>query len=232
LAKHRIIADPAALTLVGGGACTPADLETALSLAPHCVAADSGADFALSQGVQPKAVFGDMDSISDGARAQIPQDRIFHIAEQDSTDFDKALRHMRTPLVIAVGFLGGQIDHELAALNTVARRSDERIVLLGGEDVAFHCPPEISLALDARTRVSLFPMGPVTGQSEGLVWPIDGIAFAPSNRIGTSNRSKGAITLRMDAPGMLCIVPRCFIAPVVSSLLALPEHALWPARAG
>lgn len=226
-----MIESSAPLALVGGGACSPEDFETALSFAETCVAADSGADFALSQGTVPQAVIGDMDSISDRARAQIPDDRLLHIAEQDSTDFDKALRHMRAPLVIAVGFLGGQIDHELAALNTVARRCAERIVLLGGEDLVFLCPRQVSLPLAAQTRVSLFPMGPVTGRSSGLVWPLEGIDFAPTRRVGTSNMASGAVHLIMDAPEMLCILPRRFIAPVVSSLLAVPEHALWPARA-
>lgn len=219
------------LTLIGGGACSADDMQMALSMSGQCIAADGGADFALSQGVVPQVVYGDLDSISDDARAQIPNDRILHIPEQDSTDFDKALRHVRAPLVIAIGFLGGQIDHELAALNTVARRCAERIVLLGGEDLVFLCPPQITLPLERGTRVSLFPMGLVTGTSRGLVWPIDDISFAPSRRVGTSNRADGPVHLKMDASEMLCILPRRFIRQVVSSLLEVQPHALWPARA-
>ncbi|MEM1352936.1 MAG: thiamine diphosphokinase [Pseudomonadota bacterium] len=219
------------MTLIGGGTCTERDLRISLSIARTCVAADSGADFALAQGVTPTLVVGDMDSISDQGRRQIPADRLWQIAEQDSTDFDKALRHVRAPLVLAIGFLGGQIDHELAALNTVARRSAEPIVLLGGDDLAFLCPADLSLPLEAGTRVSLFPIMPVTGQSKGLKWPIDGLDFAPGARVGTSNRATGPVRLQMDGPGMLCILPRRFIQLVVSSLIALPGHARWSAPA-
>lgn len=219
------------VTLVGGGVCSADDLATALSLAPLCVAADGGADVALSHGITPQAVIGDMDSISHDAQVQIPETQLWHIAEQDSTDFDKALRHIHTPLAIAVGFFGGRIDHQLAALNTLARRCAQRIVLLGSGDIIFLCPPEITLPLEAETRVSLFPMAPVTGRSTGLVWPLEGLVFSPTQRVGTSNRATGPVTLQMNGPDMLCILPRRFIAPVVSLLLAVPEHALWPVRA-
>lgn len=201
----------------------------AMSLAPTCVAADSGAQVALDMGVDLAAVIGDMDSISEGARAQIPQARFHQIAEQDSTDFDKALRHVSAPVVIAVGFTGGQIDHALAALHTIVSRHNRSIVLLGKQDVVFLCPKEILLPMAAGTRISLFPMGPVTGTSTGLHWPIDGIDFAPGLRSGTSNRATGDVHLEFDAPQMLCILPRRFIAPVVSLLCALPDHVRWPA---
>lgn len=217
------------LTLLGGGECTPDDLTTAMSLAPLCVAADGGAQLALDMGVELTAVIGDMDSISDAARAQIPSDRFHLIGEQDSTDFDKALRNVRAPVVVAVGFTGGQIDHALAALHTLVRRCDWPVVLLGAQDVVFLCPKSFALSVPDGTRVSLFPMGPVTGRSSGLYWPIEGIDFAPVSRSGTSNRATGDLQLEFDAPHMLCIVPRFLIEPVVSMLRALPDHARWRA---
>lgn len=226
-----IIRSSRPLTLLGGGAATPADLHAALVLAPTCIAADSGAHLALSEGIDLAAVIGDMDSISDAARAQIPTERFHPVAEQDSTDFDKALRHLSAPTIIAVGFTGGQIDHALAALHTVLRCADQRIVLLGQEDVVFLCPRILDLDLPDGTRVSLFPLGAVTGRSTGLFWPIEGIAFAPGLRSGTSNRATGAIRLEMDAPGMLCILPRAFMPAVVAALSHLPADAQWPARA-
>ena len=219
------------LTLIGGGDVTPEDLDDALALAPTCVAADSGAHLALKAGVDLAAVIGDMDSISDAARARIPADRFHRIAEQDSTDFDKALRHINAPLIIAVGFCGGRVDHTLAALNTLVRHPQQSIVLLGARDIIFLCPPAFSMSTPEGTRVSLFPMGAVQGRSEGLFWPIDGIEFAPGARTGTSNRSTGSFSLEMAAPAMLCIMPRRFIQPVVQALLAPSQTGRWPVRA-
>ena len=207
------------------------DLQTALALAPTCVAADGGAHHALAAGVDLAAVIGDMDSISKAHKTQIPPDRFHHIAEQDSTDFDKALRSVQAPVVIAVGFAGGRVDHQLAALHTMAVRSDMAIVMLCAEDIIFVCPPKLCLEMVAGTRVSLFPMRPVTGRSQGLNWPIEGLSFAPGIQSGTSNHATGNLELEMDHPGMLCILPRNFIQPVVLALAALPAHARWPVRA-
>lgn len=229
--NNVILSSSQPLTLLGGGAATAQDLHAALTLGPTCVAADSGAHLALSERVALAAVIGDMDSISDAARAQVPADRFHHIAEQNSTDFDKALRHLSAPVIIAVGFTGGQIDHALAVLHTVLLRAHQRIVLLGEEDVIFLCPRRLELDLPVDTRVSLFPLVPVTGRSDGLFWPIAGLSFAPGEMSGTSNRATGAVRLAMDATGMLCILPRRFMPEVVSALSHLPEDAQWPARA-
>lgn len=228
--KTKIVDISEPLTLLGGGDASPEDLQIALSLAPTCVAADSGAHLALAQGIELAAVIGDMDSISDRARAEIPQSRFHQISEQDSTDFDKALRSVKAPVVLAVGFTGGQIDHALAALHTIVVHPDFAVVLLGENDIVFLCPRRFALPMQAGTRVSLFPMGAVSGWSQGLYWPIEGLDFAPGVRSGTSNRATGDLQLAFDAPCMLCILPREAIAEVVSMLMQLPEHGRWPAR--
>lgn len=194
------------VTLVGGGPVGVAALARARALAPRIVAADSGADRLLRLGVQPEAVIGDMDSISPAARGQL-RGRLFPIAEQETTDFDKALRLIAAPFVLGLGFAGARVDHGLAVLNGLVRHPDRRCFILGPRDVTFLCPPELRLDLPANTRLSLFPMGPVGGSSEGLRWPLQGLDFAPDGMIGTSNAVTGPVLLRFDAPKMLVILP-------------------------
>lgn len=227
----KIIDKLTPVTLVGGGAVGDGDLQAALALAPTCVAADSGADTVLAAGIELSAVIGDMDSISAEAQSRLPADIQHKIPEQMSTDFDKALRSIAAPLVIAVGFCGLRIDHQLAALHTLVMRPDVTCLMLGAEDIIFLCPRQFDLPMAAGTRVSLFPMGPVKGQSTGLEWPIDGLAFAPDGVSGTSNRATGDVRIEVDQPAMLCILPRRFMAAVAESLAALPASARWPARA-
>ena len=57
------------VTVIGGGATSPYDLQTALAVAPTLVAADGGADRALALGQPPDWVIGDLDSITSGARS-------------------------------------------------------------------------------------------------------------------------------------------------------------------
>lgn len=76
--------------------------------------------------------------------------------------------------------------------------------------------------------VSLYPMQPVSGRSQGLHWPIDGLRLEPGGRIGTSNRSTGPITLEADTPGLLVVLPKPCLPQVTQALAALPQT--WPAQ--
>ena len=58
----------------------------------------------------------------------------------------------------------------------------------------------------------------MTGRSQGLRWPIDGLDFAPSGRIGTSNEVTGPVVLVFDGPGMLVITPREALEQVSAAL--------------
>lgn len=205
------------VTLVGGGPFAASDLTLALDLAPGLVAADGGADRVIAAGHLPDAVIGDFDSISDVSRRMIPADRLNHVAEQDSTDFEKCLTRIAAPFVVAVGFSGGRLDHTLAAMNALVRHSGAAVLLLSDQDVTLRCPAHLALDLPFGTRLSLFPMGPVSGRSRGLEWPIDTIDFAPDGLIGTSNRVIGPVELHIDGP-MLLILPRECIQPLARQL--------------
>lgn len=209
------------VTLLGGGRLMPDDLSMSLAVAPHLVAADSGAMAALAAGHMPEAVYGDMDSLPAAIRAQIPRDRIHQIAEQTSTDFDKALRHIAAPVILAAGFTGGRVDHELAVYHGLVARPDARCLVVGAQDIVMHAPPRLALDLPVGTRLSLFPMASVTGVSRGLAWPIAGLVFHPAQRIGTSNVTDDArLELSFDAPGMLLIVPRVHLGVMAAALAA------------
>lgn len=213
----RTIRHDRGVTVIGGGAVTPDDLDQALAVAPVLVAADGGADRALSLGQPPDWVIGDLDSISAPARRLIPAGRVLEVSEQDSTDFAKCLRRIDAPLVMAVGFAGLRLDHTLAALTVMVAPGLPRVVMLAPDDVVMVCPPRLTLPLMPGTRVSLYPMGPARGTSQGLEWPIDGILFAPGGRVGTSNRATGLVSLRMEGP-MLVMLPRSCLGTALTAL--------------
>jgi thiamine pyrophosphokinase len=218
-----IVHSQGCVTLIGGGRVDHDDLDLALSHAPVLVAADGGAAAALRAGHDLAAVIGDFDSLRAEDKALIPPDRLFPVLEQDTTDFDKALRRISAPLVLAVGFLGDRMDHQLAALNTLVRHADRPCVLIGPTEVIFHVPPDLNVALKPGDTVSLFPMADVTGRSEGLEWPIQGLTLTPGGRIGTSNRALGPVRLDLDRPGLLMIAPRGALGAVIRAIG--PERA-------
>lgn len=220
--ENAIICSDRPVTLLGGGVLGAEDLALALPRAPLLVAADGGAGHALAEGMVPAAVIGDMDSLSVMDRSQIPKDRLFRVDEQETTDFDKALRNIEAPLVLAVGFLGGRMDHQLSALNVLVRHPQRPCILIGPQEIIFHAPPSLDLTLSHGDTVSLFPMRTVTGRSDGLAWPIDGLILAPDGRIGTSNRVDGDVRLQLDGPGMMAILPRRALDEVMRAFEASP----------
>lgn len=207
------------VTLIGGGPVDAGLLGRALALAPEAVGADGGGDVALPAGVEFAAVIGDMDSLRGVEALRARGVALHEIAEQESTDLEKCLYAVEAPLFLGLGFLGGRIDHGLAAMNALARE-ERPVVLLGPEDVCFRCPRELELELAAGTRVSLFPMAPLRGiVSEGLRWPVSGLAMAPAGRIGTSNQALGGpMRLAFDGPEMLVVLPQETLVAVFGQL--------------
>lgn len=221
--KHPIVQSQAGVTLVGGGPVSARDLALSLARAALPVAADSGADRLLAAGIMPQAVIGDFDSISAAARTAIPADRLHPQSDQDTTDFDKALRGISAPFVLAVGFTGARMDHGLAVLNALVRHPDQPCIVLGPKDIAFAAPPHLTLQMRKDDPLSLFPFAPVSGTSTGLHWPIDGLDFKPWGMIGTSNRvTSPTVRLTFHAPGMVVILPRNRLDAAIRALVLPP----------
>lgn len=235
MAKELVTTPNAVLLLGGAGvAASLPVLRTVLEELPlgetEIVAADGGAALALAAGLMPTIVTGDFDSITDQDRSQIDAARLHHNADQETTDFDKALSAISAPVCIGVGFTGGRLDHQLAVMTGLALQPDRRCVLVGEEDAITLCPPHLDLALEPGTRLSLYPLAEVRGTSEGLEWPIDGLVMRPDGRIGTSNRVTGPVTIAVDRPAMLLMTPRRDLRSLLEALSR--SDARWPARAG
>ena len=156
------------------------------------MAADGGLGRALSCGLRPQAVIGDMDSAND--LDQTPDDiRQIKLSGQDDTDFEKSLDLISAPLIIGIGFLDGRFDHSLATLDALARLPHDRPVLLvGGYDVLLCLRGDLEITLPLASRFSVWPLGVQHFlHSRGLEWPLDDVTMAFGKRTGTSNRVTG-----------------------------------------
>ncbi|MEL6266620.1 MAG: thiamine diphosphokinase [Pseudomonadota bacterium] len=209
--------------LAGGGVLTPEMLAAARRLAGPVIAADSAADALAGLGCRPDAVIGDLDSIADAAawrRRGVP---VHHLAEQDSTDFEKCLYSSTAPYYVAIGFTGRRVDHMLAVFHALLRYPEKPVLLLGEEEAMALAPPgqRLSLALEAGARVSVFPLLEVgCGPSTGLVWPLDGLTLAPGLQVGTSNRAAAArVEMVFDRPGALVMLEPRFLGALRAALV-------------
>ena len=217
--KSPIVDTNGPITLLGGSKVETGVLDLALGYAPNLVAADGGARAALGLGLIPQAVIGDFDSVDAATIAQIPKTRLHRISEQNSTDFEKCLRQISAAYILAVGFTGRRLDHELAVYNALTRHLDQPCIVLGEVDLCFLVTEEVRLELPVGARVSLFAMAPCRVTATGLRWPVEGKLMAPDGQIGTSNvASGGEVTVQVSAPKLLMILPLEFLGEVVSAL--------------
>lgn len=211
------------VTLAGGGELGEAALGAARAIGPALVAADGGAHGLRALGHMPARIIGDLDSLGPRAPWEAAGVEITHVTEQDSTDFEKCLAAIGpVPLVLAVGFTGGRLDHLMATLTAMGRADAPPVILVGPEDITFRAPPTLALDLPAGCRVSLWPLAPVTvTRCEGLVWDATGLAMAPLGRVGTSNAATGGtLRLAFSDPGMFVVLPVDRLAQVARALTA------------
>lgn len=221
---------PNIVTLLGGGPVEPMLLEQALEIAPYLVAADGGANYAEANQLSLNAIVGDFDSVDSPEIWQDKGVNLVRLDEQETTDFEKCIYSTDADTFLCVGFLGGRLDHSLAALRTLVAYPDKRIILMGGSEITFRCPNRFAMELSQGDRVSLFPMETVQGvASTGLKWPIDDITFSPSGRIGVCNEALGGpMSVTLDGAAMLMILQAKNLAPTLEALEAVRAGA--PAR--
>ncbi len=213
-------------TFLGAG---PATIETVQALSQRAsilVAVDGGATHAEVAGLRPDMIVGDFDSLPIPLPAALQGVPTRQISDQDSTDFDKALRTIDADLYLCAGFTDGRIDHLLACFHSLLRRPERRVILVSDSDAITLLPPRIVLQLAAGTRVSVFPMKPGGARSTGLRWPLNGLSLAPDAVISTSNAAScGDVEIVADAPHSLLILPRVHLDLLISALL---QTERWP----
>ncbi len=178
------------VVLVGGGTIAWPAFEQVKSLGLPLVAVDGGANPLAARGIEPDLVIGDLDSIDDSRGLRLIC-QVVEIAEQETTDYEKALYSLQAPLFIAFGFWGRRLDHSLAALHVITKyRTTKRIVMVDQEDLLYLPQGPLTLALPTHTRVSLFPLGAAkfTG-STGLKYPLAGLTLENGTAIGVSNQT-------------------------------------------
>lgn len=184
------------------------------------IAADGGVNFLTEKNISPELVIGDLDSVSEQKIQNIKPEKIIRISEQDSTDLEKVLFNTQSPLTIGIGFLGSQIDHELAALSALVKFAHKKIIFIGEHDIVFLVPPSFSLRSFDGMRVSLYPLDEVKVHSDGLQWATDGLTMKPTGQLGTSNKAIGkSIHLAPDKPKLLLILSKTVLSEAISQLM-------------
>jgi len=206
LSNKPIVASDKPVCLVGGARIAKDAISAVSTHAGAFVGVDAGADHLLAADVRPAAVIGDLDSLSDQARATF-QTCLFEVTEQSTTDFEKALTRVAAPMVLGLGFTGGRLDHSLSVLNVMARHVQRAILLIDRDDVSFVAPlGQVAFYLPHGTRVSIMPLGAATVTVTGVRWPFAEMVMAPNGFTSPSNAALGGrISLQTDGPVLITL---------------------------
>lgn len=174
--------------------------------------ADGGVDFALENGIRFKEVYGDLDSITPGAKAYIDSSGIpVHLfpVEKDMTDTELTLRSIDPSLeVLVLCPLQGRIDHVLGNLDLAAvlREEGRKLMLSDGKtDVIPLSGSDYIKINDIDTStvkaVSLIPVSDtVTGvTTDGLYYELnDGTLKIGSTFSNSNELKKGADSFSVE----------------------------------
>ena len=115
-----------AVIFANGDASDPDIVRHWVAQADLIIAADGGTRHALSAGVLPQVVIGDLDSLADADREQLDRSGVQPIVyptHKDHTDLELAVRYARgqqATEIIIFGALGGRWDQSLANVMLLA----------------------------------------------------------------------------------------------------------------
>lgn len=209
------------IAIVGGGYVDPDLLGELAERGFALIGADGGGDAIGAVGLTPDAIIGDLDSLSDREHWH-QRTRVIEIAEQDTTDFEKALYSTSAPVTLALGVTGKRLDHTLAALSAVLHYAPQRHLLVVDEvDVALAVVGSFTFNAVAGERVSIHPLLPISFlRSAGLVYPLDGLTLEMGKRTGSSNAATGgAVTIvPTDETPWLLIMSKDRLWEVIAAL--------------
>jgi thiamine pyrophosphokinase len=168
--------------LANGQFPTQATPLAALHAAARIVCCDGAVDKLVENGLAPTWIVGDLDSLSDRARAEYREILVCR-HDQETNDLTKAFRfclsHGWDDIVI-VGATGLREDHTLGNLSLLADFACEATVVLL-TDTGWFTPLTASARLPAHAgqQVSLFALDPLTVvKAEGLKYSLDGLRLA------------------------------------------------------
>lgn len=170
-------------------------------------------------GVEPAAVVGDLDSISDAERKSLG-DKAVKVEEQDYNDLNKAFLWLREncPEATEIHILGAAGRSEAHALGNLSYllfwekqyaldASGIKVEMVSDYNTAFAVCDSCELHVGEGRKLSFFAQDPsLRIKSSGLRWPLDEVSFDYWFR-GTLNcATEDAVSLEFNHPAEVLVV--------------------------
>jgi thiamine pyrophosphokinase len=180
--------------------------------------ADGGTRHAVSLGVRPDLIIGDLDSADAGAVQQFKNDGVAidsYPRDKNETDLELAINHaieLAPRQILIAAALGGRLDQTLAniTLLTDPRLTKFDVRLDDGVEEILMCRDQTEIHGESGDLVSLIPwLGAVSGiQTDGLRWVLHRETLYPDKTRGISNEMTGGTASISIESGLLLVVHR------------------------
>ena len=190
------------ICVIAGGPGISSDASGLIAGCDSVICADSGADYAIANGIVPDTVYGDLDSLSPYGKKALEDNKVpivVYPTQKNYTDTEIALDAVPEDAeILLLCTLAGRIDHVMANLGIAMRKHKEgkKITLTDGiTDIIPLSGPE-TVTVDGLTdpgtlAVSLIPSdinGVITGvTTSGLQYPLDNADIRGGYSLTVSN---------------------------------------------
>jgi len=184
----------------------------------YIICADGGTRHALTLGVKPNLIIGDLDSAESEVLQKFRNDGVSiesFSEDKNETDLELAINRaigLNPKQIIVVATLGGRLDQTLANITLLSdlRLSTLDIRLDDGVEEIFLCRDQAEVHGRSGDIVSLIPwQGAVSEvQTQHLKWALHKETLYPDKTRGISNEMTGETASVSIGSGLLLIVHR------------------------
>lgn len=206
-----------AVIFVNGEFHEPQRVRELLHPEDYIIAVNGGTRHALSLGVVPQAIIGDLDSFAPEELACISPDKTIILrfpARKDETDLELGLRHAlekNADEILLLAALGGRLDQSIAniLLLTLPELYGIDVKILEGRQTAFLIRDYAEITGQPGDIVSILPIGgdAIGVANHGLEWPLHDATLPLGSTRGVSNvMLKECASISVQTGTLLCVV--------------------------
>ncbi|KZE84869.1 thiamine diphosphokinase [Myroides marinus] len=214
MSSHHIVRDDQepALIIANGAACSQELMGQLLEWSPLVVVLDSAIERVIELGIKVDVLIGDFDRDfnADVYREKQYPIEIVHIADQDSTDLEKACDYLikrGIPAANIIWATGKRADHTITNITNLSKYKDTlKITMYDDYSRIYPLPKNFKKWYEKDTIISLIPIGEVTNiTTTNLMYTLTNESLILGERTGSSNAvvEDGLVTVTYDKGTLL-----------------------------
>lgn len=184
--------------------------------ADFVIAVDGGMNALIHAGIQPDLLVGDFDSFDPSSSGSVSCE-VVREEGQESTDLEKALRHLpgdeAPDEIVLLGATGGRSDHFLTNLLVASTLPEgTKVALDATDEIIRRATPVCSVSLIGMSgqTVSLLPLAQCDGvTTKGLRWELADAAMGQGVLLGQSNEAVSEdVSVSLRTGNLFVITPK------------------------